>query len=140
MATAGQTSMWPTILAATNLYRNDRGRFRDVAAEAGVEDIGPGMSASWFDYDGDGRPDLYVSNMWSDVGQRVTRSGAFSPAKSPGMVEAYHRHTKGNSLYRNLGNGSFAETGAGEGVELGRWAWSADAHDFDCDGSQIGRA
>jgi len=30
---------------------NSGGHFRDRAAEAGVEDIGPGMSASWFDYD-----------------------------------------------------------------------------------------
>ncbi len=38
-----------------NLYVNHDGHFRDVAAAAGVEDIGPGMSASWFDYDGDGQ-------------------------------------------------------------------------------------
>jgi hypothetical protein len=45
--------------------------------------------------------------------------------------EAYRRHTKGNTLYRNLGNGKFLETGM---AEMGRWAWSADACDFDLDG------
>ena len=30
-----------------NLYRNDDGQFKDVAAEAGVEDIAAGMSVSW---------------------------------------------------------------------------------------------
>ncbi|MDQ2900696.1 MAG: tetratricopeptide repeat protein, partial [Acidobacteriota bacterium] len=45
------------------------------------------------------------------------------------------RHTKGNSLYRNSGDGSFTETGAEEGVEMGRWAWSSGGFDFDGDGA-----
>ncbi|PYT20267.1 MAG: hypothetical protein DMG57_42700 [Acidobacteria bacterium] len=93
------------------------------------------MSAAFFDYVGDGRADLYVSNMWTDAGQRVTRSDAFQPAKGTGMAEAYRRHTKGNSLYRNCGDGTFVQTRAEQGVETGQWAWSSDAHDFDCDGS-----
>ena len=108
-----------------NLYKFDGRRFRDIATEAGVEDIGPGMSAAWFDYDGDGRFDLYVANMYTEVGKRIVRDKKLEPA------EAYRRHSKGNSLYRNLGNGKFEETPA----EMGRWAWSADACDFDNDGS-----
>ncbi|HLK67481.1 MAG TPA: FG-GAP-like repeat-containing protein [Bryobacteraceae bacterium] len=124
---------WPDLIVANdfgrkNLYRNEGGKFRDVAAEAGVEDIGDGMSAAWFDYDGDGRPDLYVSNMWSDAGQRVVAQKNLQPA------EAWRRHAKGNSLYRNRGDGTFEDTGAAEGVEMGRWAWSADGIDFDNDG------
>jgi tetratricopeptide (TPR) repeat protein len=131
-------SGWPSLYVANdfgrnNLYRNQEGRFTDAAAAAGVEDLGPGMSACWFDEDGDGRPDLYVSNMWSPVGQRVVQSPAF-PHQSPELREAYRRHTKGNSLYRNLGQGKFQEISAARGVEHGRWAWSADAYDFDYDG------
>ena len=131
---------WPDLYVANdfgrkNLYKNDHGRFRDVAAEAGVEDIGPGMSASWFDYDGDGRPDLYVSNMWTAPGQRVVESPNFAPAADPKLREVYRRHTKGNSLYRNRGDGTFEETEALEGVEMGRWAWCSDGVDFDNDGT-----
>jgi tetratricopeptide (TPR) repeat protein len=115
-----------------NLYRNRNGKFTDEAKEAGVEDMGPGMSASWFDYDGDGRPDLYVSNMWTAAGQRVTKDPAFKPAVD--NPEAYRRHSKGNSLFRNKGDGTFEETGAQEGVEMGRWAWSSGGFDFDMDG------
>lgn len=133
-------SGWPSVYVANdfgrnNLYRNEGGKFHDVAAEAGVEDMGPGMSASWFDYDGDGRMDLYTSNMWSGCGRRISSSKAFAPAQhSPELAEAYRRHSKGNSLYRNRGGGRFEETGAAEGVEVGRWAWASDGHDFDNDG------
>jgi len=118
-----------------NLYKNEHGRFRDVAAAVGVEDIGPGMSAAWFDYDGDARPDLYVSNMWTASGQRLLADPHFAPVAKDGLREAYRRHTKGNSLYRNRGEGTFEETEAREGVEMGRWAWSAGGFDFDNDGA-----
>ena len=131
---------WPDLYVANdfgrkNLYKNDGGRFRDVAREAGVEDLGPGMSAAWFDYDGDGRPDLYVSNMWTAPGQRLVMDKNFTPVVKDGLVEQYRRHSKGNSLYRNRGDGTFEETGAREQVEMGRWAWSSDGFDFDNDGA-----
>lgn len=131
---------WPDLYVANdfgrnNLYKNDHGHFRDVAAEAGAEDIGPGMSASWFDYDGDGRPDLYVSNMWTAAGQRITQSQNFMSAADPPVREAYQRYAKGNSLYRNLGNGKFDEIAGAEGAEMGRWAWSSNGMDFDNDGT-----
>jgi len=131
---------WPDLYVANdfgrhNLYKNTNGHFQDVAPQAGVDDLGPGMSAAWFDSDRDGRPDLYVSNMWSDAGQRVTADAAFRPAGSPALREAWRRHTKGNSLFRNRGDGTFEETGAQQRVEMGRWAWCSDAHDFDNDGS-----
>ncbi|HXM39897.1 MAG TPA: FG-GAP-like repeat-containing protein [Bryobacteraceae bacterium] len=129
---------WPDLYVAndfgrSNLYRNNHGRFRDDAAAAGVENLAPGMSAAWFDYDGDGRPDLYVSNMWTAAGQRVVRDPAFVAGR--GLQAAWQSHTKGNSLYRNTGDGQFTETSAPEGVAMGRWAWSADGLDFDNDGS-----
>lgn len=117
-----------------NLYRFDGERFRDIAEESGVSDIGPGMSASWLDYDGDGRPDLYVTNMWTAAGQRIVEDPAFSLVAENGLDEEFRRHTKGNSLYRNRGDGSFEETGAQEHVEMGRWSWAGEGLDFDCDG------
>jgi len=131
---------WPDLYVANdfglkNLYRNHEGHFRDVAVEAGVEDLGPGMSAAWFDYDGDGRFDLYVSNMWTDTGQRVADSPAFHPDADATVRAAFRRHAKGNSLFHNQGDGTFVETDRSEGVEMGRWSWGSDGLDFDNDGS-----
>jgi tetratricopeptide (TPR) repeat protein len=131
---------WPDLYVTNdfgrkNLYRNDHGKFRDVADEAGVVDLGPGMSAAWFDYDGDGWPDLLVSNMWSSCGQRIVNDPAFGPvAKDPSLKEPYRKHVKGNSLYQNNGDGTFTYTGNKQGIEICPWSWSCDAADFDNDG------
>ncbi|HEY3840149.1 MAG TPA: FG-GAP-like repeat-containing protein [Bryobacteraceae bacterium] len=129
---------WPDLYVANdfgrgNLYRNRNGHFRDEADKAGLDGAGPGMSAAWFDYDGDGRADLYVSDMWTAAGQRVIHDSAFKPAEHAG--EAFRRHTKGNCLYRNRGDGTFEEVSAAEGVEMGRWAWGSGGFDWDLDGT-----
>jgi hypothetical protein len=119
-----------------NLYRNrGDGTFEDVAARAGVEDLGAGMSVAWGDYDGDGRLDLYVSNMWSSAGQRLTGHPGFAAvAAGREAHEAFQRQAKGNSLFRNRGDGTFEEVTAKAGVEFGRWAWGSGFLDYDNDG------
>jgi len=84
--------------------------FTDVSVEAGVADAGESYGASWGDLNGDGYPDIFASN-----------------------------HRQRNSLYLNLGNGTFADTGAQ--VLSWRNRSRADTHgaswsDFDNDGDQ----
>lgn len=119
-----------------NLYRNDGGHFLDVTADAGVEDIGAGMSAAWGDIDNDGRADLYVGNMFSSAGGRITRQRQFLPDMDAGVRGLYQRHARGNSLFRNMGDGRFLDVSETAGVTMGRWAWGSVLFDINNDGWQ----
>lgn len=90
------------------LYRNDGGTFVDVAARAGVADSIETRAAAWGDFDADGHPDLYVG---------------FTPA-SPVP----------NKLYRNLGDGRFADVAAQVGVADRGTTRQPSFIDFDNDG------
>ena len=131
---------WPDLYVVNdfgrkNLYRNNGdGTFTDVAAQAGVEDIGAGMSVCWFDYDNDGRGDLYVADMWTAAGERITAQKDFKKETPQPIRALYRKHAMGNSLLRNKDNGTFEDLTAAAHVAMGRWSWSSDALDFDHDG------
>lgn len=118
-----------------NLYRNDgAGRFEDVAAAAGVEDISSGMSVSWGDYNRDGHLDLYVGNMFSSAGNRVTFQRSFRPGLDPENLASMRRMARGNSLFRSRGDGTFEDVSVDTGVTMGRWSWASRFVDFNNDG------
>lgn len=118
-----------------NLYRNEGGkRFTDIAAEAGVEDQASGMSVAWGDYDRDGQPDLYVSNMFSSAGNRVTYQARFEDGRAADEVEKTRRMARGNTLFRARGDGKFGDVSELAGVAMGRWAWGSLFADLDNDG------
>ena len=78
--------------APDHLFRNNRdGTFSDVTQAAGVAEREPrfGFGVAWFDMDDDGRLDLFVAN---DSGP--------------------------NHVYRNLGDGRFADVGYASGAAL----------------------
>ena len=119
----------------SNLYRNNGdGTFSCVSTEAHADDAGAGMSACWFDFDNDGRQDIYVSNMWSAPGIRVSQQEQFRKEDQEKVRSLYRQHARGNSLYRNLGDGKFQNVAESTGTAMGRWAWSSDSWDFDHDG------
>jgi tetratricopeptide (TPR) repeat protein len=131
---------WPDLYVVNdfgrkNLYRaNGDGTFTDVAAKAGAQDVGAGMSSCWFDFDNNGRQDLYVADMWTAAGMRVSQQESFQKESSKQIRELYRKHAMGNSLFQNSGDGRFADASARSGTMMGRWAWSSDAWDFNHDG------
>lgn len=131
---------WPDLYVANdfgrkNLYRSNRdGTFTDVAAKAGVEDYGPGMSTCWVDVENDGLQDVYVANMWLPEGQRITADDHFLSGVDPAVRALYQKHNMGNSLYRNTGSGAFEDVGAAAGTSKCGWSWSCASWDFDHDG------
>jgi hypothetical protein len=119
-----------------NLYRNENGHFRDVAADAHVEDRAAGMGVSWADFDQDGLMDLYVSNMFSSAGGRIVDKAKIVEIAGRESVEPLQRFAKGNTLFRNKGDGSFEDVSDDSGTTMGRWAWGGEFVDINNDGWQ----
>ncbi len=68
-----------------------------------MEDIGAGMSVCWLDYDNDGAEDLYVANMWTAAGERISTQDDFKKDAPEEVRALYRKHAMGNSLFRNGG-------------------------------------
>ena len=118
-----------------NLYRNDGGRFVDVAGDAGVEDISSGMSVSWADYNRDGRMDVYVGNMFSAAGNRITYQRKFERDRQrAGPLAEVQRMARGNSLFAGADGGDFVDRSVQADVTMGRWSWSSVFADINNDG------
>ena len=121
------------------LYRNDRSangglRFVNVAPRAGAEDSASGMSVTWGDYDRDGYMDVYIGNMFSAAGRRVTWQHRFKPDASPEVKRRLQRFARGNTLLKNHESGNFTDVSVPAGVTMGRWAWSSNFVDLNNDG------
>ena len=116
--------------ARNNLYRNDGGKFVDVAEELGVGDQAFGMAVTWGDYDHDANMDLYISNMFSSAGGRIT--GQLGEQKAD--VRSKLRHfARGNTLLKNTGGGEFKDVSVPAAVTVGRWAWGTNFVDINND-------
>jgi len=118
--------------APSNLFRNDGpAGFTDVTAEAGMTAFGFSMGASWGDYDNDGLEDLYVSNMYSEPGRRMT-------TQIPGLDKMFIESAQGNWLYHHMANGKFKQVAGLEPPAMtvmnAEWSWGGHFADFDNDG------
>ena len=88
------------------LYHNEHdGTFKDVAVAAGVTNERYSKGSAWGDYDGDGRLDLFVSNMGQEC-----------------------------RLYHNEGGGKFKDVARELGVTGGEKGFSCWFWDYDNDG------
>ena len=119
-----------------NLFQNEDGRFKDVAKEAGVEDVSAGMSVTWGDYNNDGWMDIYISNMFSSAGNRIAFQRKFQSDAGDQTKKLFQRHARGNSLFENAKDGTFRDVSVEAGVTMGRWAWGSRFVDINNDGWQ----
>ena len=111
-------------------------RFEDATAQSGIafshsfgaEKLGSlvestGAGCVWFDYNNDGRPDLYV------VSGKPMEAGMHPYPLRKQPAEAPHNH-----LYRNDGNGKFTDVTTTAGVAADQFSFAAIAADYDKDG------
>ena len=92
------------------------------------------MGVAWADFDHDGWMDVYVSNMYSAAGNRIATQSAFKPNSDEQVRTRLLRFARGNSLFKNQGDGTFADVSEAAGVTMGRWAWSSNFVDLNNDG------
>jgi hypothetical protein len=143
----------------SQLYRNTgKGAFVDLTSRTLSKTSWGGMGAKAFDMNNDGRLDLYLTDMHSDMwmtrefpasaveeklkyptaqGKMGGPQGASRPDATSASVE--HGGTDvglvyGNTLFRNEGSGRFTEVSDSAGVET-FWPWGAATGDFNNDGS-----
>ena len=114
------------------LFRNDGpAGFTDVTSEAGLVYYGFSMGASFGDYDNDGRDDLYVSNMYSEPGRRIT-------ARVPRLNKMFAESASGNYLYHQEADGKFKQVAGLQApamtVQKAGWSWGGGFADFNNDG------
>jgi enediyne biosynthesis protein E4 len=96
------------------------------------------MGVKLFDFDNDGRMDLIVTDMHSDMSETVDpdREKLKSTMRWPDTFLQTASHSDyiwGNAFYHNLGNGKFEEISDRIGVET-YWPWGVSVGDINADG------
>src|SRR6478735_1284081 len=120
------------------LFENDgHGRFTDISAASGLNYTGHSSSAVFFDYDHDGRLDLFLVNVGrytsdtiaTEAGQKyhVGLEDGFSGHLKPERAEA-------SILYHNDGNKHFTDVTRALGVRDISWSGDASVVDVNEDG------
>lgn len=141
------------------LYQNNGdGVFKDVTVKSNTLAYGAGMSASFVDYDNDGKFDYYVTHIRSEhswyaetptVKRYMLRSLTEGTWKTDmplyweimrqsglGFVGVFQQMASGNTLLRNKGDGTFEDVTLKANANPPGWFWGACFADFDNDGWQ----
>jgi enediyne biosynthesis protein E4 len=138
----GWTDMFLTYYGRNVLYRNRDGkRFEDVTARAGLSsrELRWGSGCTFVDYDRDGRLDLFVAHYLRFDLPTAAEPGSGANCLWKGVP--VNCGPKGlpfdtNLLYRNQGDGTFADVSEASGIAnvTGRYSMTAIATDLDGDG------
>jgi hypothetical protein len=126
-----------TVRGGNKMFENDgHGRFRDITAAAGLNYIGHSSSAVFFDYNRDGRLDLFLVNVGRYTTNTIAGDGykyyvAFEDAFSGHLKPA---RAERSILYRNEGGNRFVDVSQATGLVDLSWSGDATAVDVNDDG------
>jgi enediyne biosynthesis protein E4 len=125
---------------ADHFYENVGGRtFVESTAKYFPKTPWGSMGVKFFDYDNDGRPDLLITDMHSDMseqsppGREKLKARVVMPETMLGGRK--DQFIFGNAFYANRGNGRFEEISDRVGAE-NYWPWGPSVADFNADGWQ----
>jgi hypothetical protein len=134
----GDADLYATTVRGGNaLFENDgRGRFTDISASSGLGYVGHSSGAVFFDYNRDGRLDLFLVNVGqytTDVvgGEEYKFHVAFDEAFSGHL---YPERSEQSRLYRNEGRNRFVDVSATVGLQDISWSGDASPIDVNDDG------
>jgi hypothetical protein len=116
----GRVDLFLSAVGGNRLFRNAGGRFVDVTSDAGV---GGGQEVwssgcGWFDYNNDGRLDLFVGNYvrWSREIDKAQDFRLVGVGRAYGPPNAFQGAFP--SLYRNEGEGKFSDVSPEAGIQV----------------------
>ena len=125
---------------ANHYFENQGGRrFVDKTAQVFPRTSWGAMGIKFFDYDNDGRPDLFVTDMHSDMSQTVGPEREKLKSQIAWTTSYLQgdgtKFVFGNSFFRNLGLSRMEESSDRVGLE-NYWPWGPSVADFNADGWQ----
>ena len=122
-----------TVRHGNRLFENTgHGTFRDITAAAGVGYVGHSAGAVFFDYDGDGLLDLFVTNVGVFTSNTRGPGGYYVGLSDAFLGHLHPERAEASILYHNLGGNRFKDVTREVGlVDL---SWSGDAVVLDANG------
>lgn len=124
-----------TVRMGNQLFENDgKGRFRDITKASGLGYAGHSSGAVFFDYDKDGRLDLFLLNVGKYTTEERGRGGYYIAYENAFQGHMFPERTERSVLYRNLGGNKFADVSEATGLLDNGWSGDATAVDFNEDG------
>ena len=148
---------------ANAMFRNDSGRFTDIAASIGLADARRTVGAVWFDYDEDGDLDVITGNMdgdanglfsqtkgtfadladlagvaWGGRAPKEPTNGTVRPCvadvDNDGHLDLFFANYGKNGLFLNRGKGRFEDASLAWGIDIDARYDSCAFADMDNDG------
>jgi hypothetical protein len=116
----GDPDLFISAYGPCKLFRNDGGKFVDVTGEAGVagSETEWTTSCGWFDYDNDRDLDLWVCHYvkWDRETNLKLDFSLVGQGRAYGRPQEFEGTY--NALFRNDGDGKFADVSAEAGIQL----------------------